>query len=135
MSNNPTGNKVEDNSLDTLNTLKKYKKHIRRQEKYLFVERDKGKTVRFDEAYHYDAYADSVEEIIRKQHIHKALIYSLRELTELEQQIIDECFFCDKKSYTELSKLHNISRQAYTKKLNRILNKLRVLIDFYYEDF
>ncbi len=122
--------------------LKDYKKRVKRQERYYLYERDKrrlikckGKVIKFDDSYIFDIKAESVDEIIRKQHMHQALMSALKELTDFEQQIIDECFFTDKKTYTELSKSHNISRQAYTKKLHRILKKLRTLIESYYEDF
>lgn len=122
--------------------LKNYKKRAKRQEKYYLYERDKrrlikcnGKVIKFEDSYILDLKADSVDEIIRKQHMHRALMSALKELTDIEQQIIDECFFSEKKTYTELSKSHNISRQAYTKKLHRILDKLKALIESYYEDF
>lgn len=119
-----------------------YKKRVNRQEKYILYERDKrrlikcnSKIITFDDSYTFDINADTIDEIIRKQHMHQALICALKKLTNFERQIIDECFFTDKKTYTELSKSHNISRQAYTKKLNRILKKLRILIESFYEDF
>lgn len=119
--------------------LKEYVK-LNRQERYYIYERDRGRLVKFDETYFADENADVIK-VISKEHLHKALNCALKELTALEQQIIDDCFFNDKdkdgnrKTYTELAKKYNISRQAYAKRLNKILKKLRVLIDFYYEDF
>lgn len=119
--------------------LKEYAK-LNRQERYYIYERDKGRLIKFDEAYFSDENADVVK-VITKERLHKALNRALKELTALEQQIIDDCFFNDKdedgnrKTYTELAKKYNISRQAYAKRLNKILIKLRGLIDFYYEDF
>lgn len=119
--------------------LKEYAK-LNRQERYYIYERDKGRLIKFDEAYFPDENADVIE-VIKKERLHKALNRALKNLTELEQQIIDDCFFNDKdengkkKTYTELAKKYNITRQAYAKRLNKILKKLRVDIDFYYEDF
>lgn len=119
--------------------LKEYAK-LNRQERYYIYERDKGRLIKFDEAYFADENADVVK-VINKKHLHKTLNRALKELTALEQQIIDECFFDNqneygkRKTYTELAKKYNISQQAYSKRLNKILKKLRVLIDFYYEDF
>lgn len=61
---------------------------------------------------------------------------ALATLNENEMIIIDECFFSEKRpSYEKLAKRHNISRQAYQKRLRRILKKLRLLIDLYNENF
>ena len=59
------------------------------------------------------------------------LLVALAELTDLERLIIDEVFFSPDKrpSLEELGNKHNISRQAYSRKLNRTLHKLRILIE------
>ena len=65
------------------------------------------------------------------QELHKCLLVALAELTDLERLIIDEVFFSPDKrpSLEELGNKHNISRQAYSRKLNRTLHKLRILIE------
>ena len=68
--------------------------------------------------------------------IDRALVKALKELNEIEYEIIQECFFdCEKLNYSKLSKKHSISKQAYTKKVKRILIKLKKLITLYYEEF
>ena len=47
----------------------------------------------------------------------------------------DPTFTNEKLNYSKLSKKHSISKQAYTKKVKRILAKLRSLITLYYEEF
>lgn len=128
-------NKKIFNSTDTADIAlisKKYKRYVEEQEKYLFVKRDKGRRICFNDATVADPNADVIE-IIRKQNRHKVLMEALTKLKPSEMQIIDECFFGERKTLTELSKLHNISRQGYTGNLNRILLKLRRYIVSYAE--
>lgn len=113
--------------------LKECKKMARR-ERYLY-ERDKGRLVRFDDSYTIDKTKSTlVEDLITARNIHTALHKALAELTADEYIIIDECFFSgyDKVNYSKLAEKHGISRQAYTRKLNRILKKLKKLFISYY---
>jgi DNA-directed RNA polymerase sigma subunit (sigma70/sigma32) len=117
--------------------LKEHLRQVRRSEKYYFYERDKGRLIRFDDAY-FSKTSDNVEDTLNKNHKHKALHKALDSLSETELKMIDECFFYDeqeKKTITELAKEHNISRQAYTKRLKKILVKLRLFINDYYDEF
>lgn len=107
--------------------LKDYNRRVKRKEKYYFYERDKGRIIRFDDSYYKDQNADIIE-TLNNIYLHKALLNALKELNSLETQIINECFFDEKRTFTDLSKIHNISRQAYVKRLNKILIKLRGLI-------
>lgn len=108
---------------------------MQRRETYLY-EKDKGRLIRFDEAYITTGTPNTIEDFISKRNLHRALAQALKELNEIEYEIIQECFFADKKlSYSQLSKKHSISKQAYTKKVKRILAKLRNLITLYYEEF
>lgn len=112
--------------------LKECKKMARR-ERYLY-ERDKGRLVRFDDNYTIDKIKSTlIEDLITARNIHTALNKALAELTVDEYTIIDECFFSNNKvNYSKLAKKHGISRQAYTKKLNRILKKLKKSFISYY---
>lgn len=81
-----------------------------------------------------DVYIDTESDIVKTlsaQELHKCLLVALDELTDLERLIIDEVFFSPDKrpSLEELGNKHNISRQAYSRKLNRTLHKLRILIE------
>ena len=71
----------------------------------------------------------AVEEKFKRQTELKALKKALTELSDDERQIINECFFADEKStYTDLAKQYGITRQAYCKRLHRILRKMRSVI-------
>lgn len=77
----------------------------------------------------------SVEEKLQKQAAISALKKALIELSDDERQIINECFFTDEQTtYTELAKNYGISRQAYCKRLKRILAKLKPLVEYYLEN-
>lgn len=105
------------------------------RETYLY-EKDKGRLIRFDEAYITTGTPNTIEDFISKRNLHRALAQALKELNEIEYEIIQECFFTNEKlNYSKLSKKHSISKQAYTKKVKRILAKLRNLITLYYEEF
>lgn len=114
--------------------LKDYTQKVARAERYYFYEKDKGRLIHLNENFYADKSAD-IEETIRKQRIHKALMLSLNELTSLERQIIDECFFDEKLTYTELASRHGVARSVYMRKVDRILKKLRVLFEMLYEEF
>lgn len=118
--------------------LRKHLKKVNRQEKYYFYERDYGKIVYFADI-PYDKQIDKnsfVVDTILKNNLHKALMKALDTLNDNEKIIIDECFYAEKKlSYEKLARQHNISRQAYQKRLRRILKKLKALIDLYNENF
>lgn len=117
--------------------LKEYKQKVARAERYYFYEKDKGRLIHLNENYYADKSADVVE-TIQKQHLHKALMVALGELSDMERQIIDECFFeenSEKVTFTELAKRHGISRPVYKRKLGRILDKLKEFIEMLYEEF
>lgn len=108
---------------------------IKRRETYLY-EKDKGRLIKFDEAYITTGTSNTIEDFISKRNLHRALLQALKELDEVEYEIIQECFFADEKlNYSKLSKKHSVSKQAYTKKVKRILAKLKRLITLYYEEF
>ena len=121
--------------------LKAYKRKTARQEKWMFFEKayDKNKhKKRIESLSDYndksDVYIDTESDIVKTlsaQELHKCLLVALDELTDFERLIIDEVFFSPDKrpSLEELGNKHNISRQAYSRKLNRTLHKLRILIE------
>ena len=120
--------------------LKAYKRKTARQEKWMFFEKayDKNKhKKRIESLSDYNdksnVYIDTESDIVKTlsaQELHKCLLVALDELTDLERLIIDEVFFSPDKrpSLEELGNKHNISRQAYSRKLNRTLHKLRIRI-------
>lgn len=114
--------------------LKDYTQKVTREERYYFYEKNRGRLIHLNENFYADRSAD-IEETIRKQRIHKALVLSLNELNDLERQIIDECFFGEKVTYTELASRHGVTRSVYMRKVDRILKKLRVLFEMLYEEF
>ena len=111
-------------------------KSMNRQTKYIFVDRNRGKTVRFDDRYTRDiSKSDVIEDVIKAKNLHIALNKALAELPLHEYQIILECFFeSNKPNLTKLSKEHGITRQAYTRKRDRILVKLKKLVISHYEE-
>lgn len=75
---------------------------------------------------------DTSFENLCKQEKISALKKALFNLSDDERQIVKECFYFNgrkKPSYSELAKKYNISRQAYCKRLNKILKKLRESIE------
>lgn len=61
-----------------------------------------------------------------------ALKKALFNLSDDERQIVKECFYFKGKkrpSYSELSKKYGISRQAYCKRLDKVLKKLKADIE------
>lgn len=126
--------------------LTEYKKMARR-ERYLY-ERDKGRLVAFDDRYTQDSNTKNtfIEDLITTRNMHRALDKALRDLTPNEYIIIDECFFDGdnleedknhkkKVNYTKLAEKHGITRQAYKKRLDGILKKLKTLVISYYKEF
>ena len=85
---------------------------MQRRETYLY-EKDKGRLIKFDEAYITTGTTNTIEDFISKRNLHRALVQALKELNEIEYEIIQECFFTDEKlNYSKLSKKHSISKQA-----------------------
>ncbi len=81
---------------------------------------------------------ETVEASYEKKQLHTALNKALKELSAEELQIINECFFfvgIKRQPYKALAKIHGISRQAYCKRLAKILSKLKIMIDYHLENF
>lgn len=72
----------------------------------------------------------TVESIIEKTELLNALRFALDQLSEEEQQIIAENFFFSKKKpiQAKLAQKYGITRQAYAKRLKKILKKLKRII-------
>ena len=83
-------------------------KSMNRQTKYILVDRNRGKTVRFDDRYTRDiSKSDVIEDVIKAKNLHIALNKALAELSSHEYQIISECFFeSSKPNLTKLSQKH-----------------------------
>lgn len=77
--------------------------------------------------------SQKVEYIVEKEERLRALKKALESLSSEDRKMIEDNFFYDgnRPTYTELAKKHGISRQAYTKNLNRLLAKLRKIIEYY----
>lgn len=62
-----------------------------------------------------------------------ALKKALSDLSDSEMQMINECFFFEgkKSSYKDLAKQYGITRQAYCKRLNKLLSRLKPMVLFY----
>ena len=106
--------------------------------RYIVYERNRGRTVRYDDNYIQDSGKSVlIEDIITARNIHIALNKALAELSPDEYRIISECFFesNNKPNLTKLAKKHGISRQAYTSKRDKILIKLKSLVISHYEEF
>ena len=65
-----------------------------------------------------------------------ALRKALSDLSDSEMQMINECFFFEgkKPSYEDLAKQYGITRQAYCKRLNKLLSRLKPMVLFYLEN-
>lgn len=76
---------------------------------------------------------DNVENVFDKAELLRALRMAMQELTEDEQQIISDNFFCQekKRSRRELAEKYGITRQAYDKRVKKILKKLRIAIEMH----
>ena len=89
-------------------------------------------------------YRDTVEyafecayEHDRKQKAIAGMKKALLNLSDDERRIIKECFYFNgsrKPSYSELAEKYNISRQAYCKRLNKVLLKLRRILKENFEN-
>ncbi len=113
-----------------LQELKKFDRRV----KYLY-ERDKGRLLRYDDAYISDKSA-TVEDLIDKKNLHISLQKALNKLSDTEYQIIQECFFSNERvNFSKLCKKYNITRQVYIRKEKRILSKLKKLVTYYYNKF
>ena len=79
---------------------------------------------------------DNVENIIEKEDMLKALRIAMEKLTENEREIILDYFFYQgaKPSQQELAKKYGITRQAYDKRLKKVLKKLKSLIELHMSD-
>ena len=64
-----------------------------------------------------------------------ALNKALSDLSDSERQMIKECFFFEGKklSYKDLAEQYGITRQAYCKRLDKLLAKLKPMVLFYLE--
>lgn len=127
--------------------LKTHKRKAWRQEHYLFYEKDYKRNnckrvISLDEFNDktksvIDNDAD-INNILSEKNLHNSLITALMELSAIERQIIDECFFyvgTKRKTYEELGRKHNLTKQAYYSKLTKILRKLRRMIEQDFEEF
>ena len=65
-----------------------------------------------------------------------ALQKALSDLTDKERKMIEDNFFFDgkKPTQTQLAKLEGITSQVYGRKLKRVLQKLKRLIETYIND-
>lgn len=76
---------------------------------------------------------DNVEFIAEHEKQLSALKKALTTLSSEDLEIIRENFFFEEKkpSYTELANKYGVTRQVYTRKLNRILAKLKMIVENY----
>lgn len=121
--------------------LKAYKRKAWRQEHYLLFEKEYRRNhcrrvISFDEFNDKTKILidknSEIDKIIFQREMHKVLMAALMELSAVERQIIDECFFYEgqkRKTYEELGRQHNLTKQAYYSKLTKILRKLRRKIE------
>lgn len=59
---------------------------------------------------------------------------ALSDLSDDERQMIRKCFYFDgkkKPSYKLLAQSYGMSRQAYCKRLNKLLVKLKPMVEYY----
>ena len=82
-------------------------KSMNRQTKYILVDRNRGKTVRFDDRDIRDVTKPAViEDVIKAKNLHIALNKALAELPPHEYQIILECFFVTIQNNKKIVYLH-----------------------------
>ena len=77
------------------------------------------------------AFDVNLENLCKEEKI-AALKKALLNLSDDERQIVKECFYFNgskKPSYSKLAEKYNISRQAYCKRLDKVLRKLRRIIE------
>lgn len=79
----------------------------------------------------YDIPADEplIDEIVADKLLLDELLAALAELTDDERFLIDQ-FFYKEKSERQIADLSGVSQQAISKRKNKILSKLRELLDF-----
>ncbi len=128
------------NTVKTAVDFSQILKQMDRNTRYLLYEKERGQGkvrrefVRFDERYIRSPV--SVEEMINRKNKRAALSRALTELSADENEIISECFFDSIKiNFTKLGKKHGITGQAYKKRLDRVLIKLKKLVISYYEEY
>lgn len=76
---------------------------------------------------------DTIEYTLEHQKLMGALQRALSELSDKERKIIEDNFFFEgkKPTQTQLAKSEGITSQVYGRKLKRILQKLKALIETY----
>ncbi len=119
--------------------LEEHLKKVRRQELWAYVEKP-SKEFLYAERFSdkrietIDESADIINVLNRRNQLH-SLYKALAQLKEPDRIIIEEFYFDGYKTKSELARLHKISRQVYTRKLNRAINRLRVIFMNIYENF
>lgn len=75
----------------------------------------------------------SVEKVIERNELHKALHKALESLNEEEKSLINDNFFYSDSKRTQqvLAQELGITRQAYDKRLKQVLKKLKILVEKY----
>lgn len=109
--------------------VKQSYKQMQRREDYL----EEKETLVFHDDYYFDVYQFEQYELQeQKRKLHNALDKALEEFEVIDPigfQLVDEFFFGEKRfTFTEMGRRHKISRQAYTKMLNKHLKVLKSLI-------
>lgn len=106
-----------------------------REEERNRIKFEKNRRIRYDDYMEYLLYnsEDTVEYHIKHAAELQALQSAIESLSEHEFKMIMDCYFYNGKrpSYEELAKAQGISRQAYRAKLDRVLDKLRLLVNFH----
>lgn len=80
---------------------------------------------------------DTIEYYLDKKSELLALKKALSVLSADERQMIRECFYFDGKkrpSFQSLAQNYGISRQAYCKRLDKLLVKLKQIVEYYLEN-
>lgn len=128
---------VMKSSINLSNEVKRVFWNYNKREKR-FQNKSKNHLVSYDSCVGvYLSSNETVEALYEKRQLHTALYKALKELSAEELQIINECFFfvgIKRQPYKTLAQIHGISRQAYCKRLDKILAKLRVIIQYYLDD-
>lgn len=80
---------------------------------------------------------DNVEFIAERERQLSALKKALKTLSSEDLKIIRDNFYFDqtKPTFTELAKKSGVTRQVYTRRLNRILAKLKKIIENYLNNY
>ena len=80
---------------------------------------------------------DTIEYYLDRKSELSALKKALSDLSDDERQMIRECFYFDEKkrpSFQSLAQSYGITRQAYCKRLNKLLAKLKPMVEYYLEN-